>query len=60
MVTGSVCVSVYEQVSAMGLHGLRDSGAIHIHDLGRLVRVGLLALLPHSSAHTLPLSEWLS
>ena len=51
-------VSVYEQVSAMDLHGLPDSGAVHIHDLGRLVRVGLLALLPHLSAHALPLSEW--
>ena len=59
MCTGSVCVSVYEQVSAVGLRGLPDSCSVHIHDLGRLVRIGLLALLPHPSAHTLPLSEWL-
>ena len=59
IVTGSVGVSVYEQVSAMDLHGLPDSGAVHVHDLGRLVRVGLLALLPHLPAHALPLSEWL-
>ena len=50
---------MYEQVSTMGLHALPDSGVVHIHDLGRLVGIGLFALFPHLPTHLLSLHEGL-